>query len=485
MKNRNVALLPMPQPFTPDSPRTCTYAFAIVLALFLSACASLLPAPPPPPSMAQQWLAPLPHQGNVGALSQWWQQQGDPLLVSLIEAAQRQSPTVAKAATRIEEARANQALASSALLPNFSAQIGSTRGVSQVGVPVATSSQAAVVASWELDVVGANSAVSQASVAQVEGSQAQWHEARVSVAAEVANAYFSLFGCRQMQALAQSDTLSHQETARLVAINAKAGFVAESVAALARATAADSNSRWTQQTGQCEILTKSLVVLTAMPEAELKARIQKSFEQPKKALPFAVASVPAQTITQRPDVYSAERDVVVAAAQVGSAKAQRLPRLSLNGSIGALRVGTGGIEQEESTWAFGPLTLSLPLFDAGRRAAAVTSSESTYQSAIMAYQFKVRNAVREVEEALVNLHSSQARETDAQVASQGYGQSVAATQARFNQGMASLVELEDARRNAFAAQSAWLALQTQRNLAWVALYRALGGGFEPQKSNVN
>ncbi|MCF8148706.1 MAG: efflux transporter outer membrane subunit [Sulfuritalea sp.] len=475
----------MPQPFTPDIPRTCTYAFAIVLALFLSACESLLPAPPPPPSMAQQWLAPLPHQGSVGVLSQWWKQQGDPLLVSLIEAAQRQSPTVAKAATRIEEARANQALASSALVPNFSAQIGSTRGVSQVGVAVATSSQAAVVASWELDLVGANSAVSRASVAQVEGSQAQWHEARVSVAAEVANAYFSLFGCRQMQALAQSDALSHQETARLVAINAKAGFVAESVAALARATAADSNSRWTQQTGQCEILTKSLVVLAAMPEAELKARLQKSFEQPKKALPIAVPSVPAQTITQRPDVYSAERDLVVAAAQVGSAKAQRLPRLSLNGSIGALRVGTGGVEQDESTWAFGPLTLSLPLFDAGRRAAAVTSSESAYQSAIVAYQFKVRNAVREVEEALVNLHSSQARETDAQVASQGYGQSLAATQARFNQGIASLVELEDARRNAFAAQSAWLALQMQRNLAWVALYRALGGGFEPQQSNVN
>ena len=485
MKKRNVAFLPMPQPFTPDNPRTYPYAFAIVLALSLSACSSLLPAPPPPASIAPQWLAPLPHQGSVGALSQWWQQQGDPLLVSLIEAAQRQSPTVAKAATRIEEARANQALARSALLPNFSAQMGSTRGVSQVGVPVATATQAAVLAAWELDVVGANSAVSHASVAQLEGSQAQWHEARVSVAAEVANAYFSLFGCRQMQALAQSDAQSHQETARLVAINAKAGFVAESVAALARASAADSNSRWIQQTAQCEILTKSLVLLTAMPEAELNARLQKSFDQPKKTLPFAVPSVPAQTITQRPDVYSAERDLVVAAAQVGSAKAQRLPRLSLNGSIGALRVGTGGVEQDESTWSFGPLTLSLPLFDAGRRAAAVTASESAYQSTIVAYQFKVRNAVREVEEALVNLHSSQARETDSQVASQGYGQSLAATQARFTQGMASLVELEDARRNSFAAHSAWLALQMQRNLAWVALYRAVGGGFEPQQSNVN
>lgn len=456
-----------------------------VLVLAVSACSSLLPSPPPPASIAPQWLAPLPHQGSVGALSQWWQQQGDPLLVSLIEAAQRQSPTVAKAATRIEEARANQALANSALLPNLSAQIGSTRGVSQVGIPVATSTQLGVLSSWELDVVGANSAVSKASVAQVEGSQAQWHEARVSVAAEVANVYFSLFGCRQMQALAQGDAKSHQETARLIAINAKAGFVAESIAALARANAADSNSRWTQQTGQCEILTKSLVVLTAMPEAELKARLQKSFEQPKKALPFAVPSVPAQTITQRPDVYSAERDLVVAAAQVGSAKAQRLPRLSLNGSIGALRVGTGGIEQDESTWSFGPLTLSLPLFDGGRRVAAVTASESAYQSAIVGYQFKVRNAVREVEEALVNLNSSQARETDSQVASQGYGQSLAATQARFNQGMASLVELEDGRRNAYAAHSALLALQMQRNLAWVALYRAVGGGFEPQQSNVN
>ena len=64
-----------------------------------------------------------------------------------------------------------------------------------------------------------------------------------------------------MQALAQGDAQSHLETARLVAINAKAGFVAESVAALARASAADSNSRWTHQTGQCEILTKSLVVI--------------------------------------------------------------------------------------------------------------------------------------------------------------------------------------------------------------------------------
>ena len=178
-------------------------------------------------------------------------------------------------------------------------------------------------------------------------------------------------------------------------------------------------------------------------------------------------------------MFAAERDVVVASAQVGSAKAQRLPRLSLNGSIGAMRVSSGGVDQDVSTWSLGPLAVSLPLFDGGARAAAVTSSEANYQAVVVTYQAKVRNAVREVEEALVNLQSTEARSQDATVSTQGYAESLAATQSRFGQGLASLVELEDARRNALASESAQLGLRLERNRAWVALYRALGGGFEP------
>jgi outer membrane protein TolC len=141
---------------------------------------------------------------------------------------------------------------------------------------------------------------------------------------------------------------------------------------------------------------------------------------------------------------------------------------------------TNGVDLEGTTWSFGPLAINLPLFDGGQRAAAVTASEANYAAVVMAYRAKVRQAVREVEEALMNLQSTEARTQDAKVSTQGYAETLAATQARFGQGLASLVELEDARSNALASESAQLGLALERNRAWVALYRALGGGFEPQ-----
>jgi outer membrane protein TolC len=125
------------------------------------------------------------------------------------------------------------------------------------------------------------------------------------------------------------------------------------------------------------------------------------------------------------------------------------------------------------------LAINLPIFDGGLRVAAVTSAEANYQTVVTVYRAKVRQAVREVEEALVNLNSTDARTQDAKVSTQGYAQSLAATQSRFGQGLASLMELEDARRNALASESAQLGLGLERNRAWVSLYRALGGGFEP------
>ena len=125
------------------------------------------------------------------------------------------------------------------------------------------------------------------------------------------------------------------------------------------------------------------------------------------------------------------------------------------------------------------MAVSLPLFDGGQRAAAVTASEANYQAVVNTYRAKVRQAVREVEEALINLQSTEARTQDATISTKGYAESLAATQSRFGQGLASLVELEDARRNALASESAQLALVLERKRAWVALYRALGGGFEP------
>ena len=458
------------------------FLFCLVGASFstLTACGTLqVPLPPAQvPALAPSaWQAPLPHEGGVAQLSQWWQKQGDPLLLELIEAAQSASPTVAQAYARIAAARASQAQANAALLPGLSAQASASRGLTQPGTPSATTLQGAIMASWELDLVGANRAVSEAASAQVQSSQAQWHDARVSVAAEVAQLYFALRSCRQLQTLARQDADSQQESARLSGLSREAGFLSNAQAGLAQAAAAESRARLSQQSAQCDADIKALVGLSALPEEDLRRRLA----APAPTTPFippAVAKVPAQTLAQRPDVFSAERNVLVAAAAVGHAMAQRLPRLSLNGSIGALRVSSGGQDQDLSTWSFGPLALSMPLYDAGQREAALGASQAAYQSAVLAYQTSVRQAVREVEEALVRLQSLQEREKDAALVQQSYAAALGASQARQQQGLANDLELQEARRAAWAAESARRSLQLQSKLAWVALYRALGGGFE-------
>ena len=442
----------------------------------------MLPAGKVPAAAPNAWQAPLPQQGAVTELSQWWQKQGDPLLLALMDAAQTANPNIAQALQRIAQTRANQAQANAALFPGISAQASAGRGVSQVGYPSATTVQAGLMASWELDLLGANRAVSDAASAQVQSSQALWHDARVSVAAEAANLYFGLLHCRKMQALAALDADSQQETLRLSDASARAGLISAAHAGLTRAAAADSRSRWVQQGAQCDVTIKGLVALTAISEDDLRKRLDSETKDALPLTPPAVARVPADTVAQRPDVFAAEKNVLVAAASVGSAKAQRLPRLSLNGSIGAMRVSSGGIDQDLSTWSFGPLAVSLPIFDGGQREAAQTSAEAAYHGAVQSYQATVRQAVREVEEVLVQLQSLQAREQEALLVQQSYKAALAATQARMQQGLASGLEWQEARRAAWSADGAVLGLQLQRKLAWVTLYRALGGGFEPSKS---
>ena len=440
----------------------------------------MLPASRVAAAVPSAWQSPLP-QGGVAELSQWWQKQGDPLLLSLIDAAQNANPSVSQALQRISQARATQAQANAALFPGLSAQASAGRGVSQPGIPSATTVQAGLMASWELDLVGANRAVSDAASAQIQSTQAQWHDARVSVAAEVANLYFSWLQCRQLHNLARYDAESQQETVRLTDLSASAGFISPSQAGLARAAAADSRSHLSQQAAQCDVNIKALVALTAMGEEDLRKQLQSAAKTADSLMPPAVARVPADTLAQRPDVFAAEKNVHVAAAAVGNAMAQRLPRLSLNGSIGAMRVSSGGLDQDLSTWSFGPLALSMPIYDAGQREAAQAASQAAYQTAVLSYQATVRQAVREVEETLVQLQSLQAREQDALLVQQSFKAALAGAQARFKQGLASGLELQEARRAAWTADGAVLGLQLQRKLAWVTLYRALGGGFEPAK----
>ena len=455
--------------------RKSEYALAASMLLALAGCA----VQGPPASVAApapaNWHAPLPHNGSLPDLANWWQRQGDALLVELITDAQQVSPTIATARTRIVQSRADRVASGAALAPVLDATGSVVRTSQQSAQPGGTTSQAALQASWEIDVFGANRATRDAASARLDSAQAGWHDARVSVAAEVANQYYSLRACRQLQSVAEQDAASRSDSARLTQLSADAGFQAPANAALARASAAEGASRAIEQRAACDVGVQALVALSAMPEETLRTRLAAA--PLVTPAPLAIGNLPAQTLAQRPDIFSAEREVAAASFEVSGAKAQRYPRLSLAGSIGKGNIRAGGESITGSTWSIGPLAVTLPIFDGGRRRAQVDAAVARYDEAVVKYRAGVRQAVREVEEALLNLQSTDARSSHAQTALEGYRVSFVATEDRYKNGLASLIELEDARRTRLAAENTVVTLQRDRSSAWVALYRAAGGGW--------
>ncbi|MES2508885.1 MAG: efflux transporter outer membrane subunit [Pseudomonadota bacterium] len=472
--------------------------FAAVLTL--GGCTTTAPPTTVPVAAPPQWYAPLPsgttvnsattslpHGGSLTSLSQWWQQQNDPLLVELIEAAQLVSPTVITARSNIEQAQATRAVSEASLLPTLDAVGSISRSqsapVNRTTLPPSNAAQIGLQTSWELDLFGQNRASLAADKERLLGAEARWHDARVSVAAEVANQYYSRRACEKLAAVAASDTQSRTETARLTAMVAKAGFEAPATAALARASAAESNSRLTQQRALCDIDVKALVALTAINEPVLRQKLaQTASSQPQQPI-AEISGIPAEVLGQRPDVFNAARELGAASFEVGSARAQRYPRLSLSGTIATNQVKSRNFTQNFDTWSFGPLALTVPLFDGGASEANLEAAKARYEEAAGKYRGVVRQAVREVEEALVNLQSTADRSADTVVAAEGYRASFAGTEARYKAGLASLVELEEARRTLLSAQSAVINLDKERRTAWISLYRALGGGWTTSAPN--
>ena len=445
-----------------------------LLPLALSACALSPPAKvalPTPP----QWQAPLPHNGSLTSLKDWWSSQGDALLVQLIDSAQAASPSIATAGTRIAASRAQRVAASAALLPSLDAGAGISRANQQSLQPGGTTSQVGLQSAWEIDLFGGRMAARSAAQSRLAGATAQWHEARVAVAAEVASTYYSLRTCEQLLQVAEQDAASRADTARLTQLTADAGFQPPATAALARASAAEGSSRATLQRALCDSDVKTLVALSAIDEPALRASLAASRAITPPGI--TIASLPAQLLAQRPDVFAAEREVAAASADVGSAQAQRYPRLSLSGAVGVANFRSGGENIKSDTWTIGPLAVSLPIFDAGVRRANVDTAKASYEAAVVTYRATARQAVREVEQALVNLNSSAARSSDAQVSLEGYRIAFVAAEDRYKNGLGSLLELEDARRTRLASENAVVTLQRERSAALVALYRAAGGGW--------
>jgi NodT family efflux transporter outer membrane factor (OMF) lipoprotein len=480
---------------------------ALLAVLGISGCAIgpdyVKPAPIGSVAM-ETWVAPLPHDGSSGELVNWWQRWNDPVLVELLAQAQQQNRTIAQSSARITQARAAYRATTSALLPSFTANASDSRSKGGQGGQGAASStpgqgtqsgqlfsgsgdmqrnrSLSLDAAWELDVVGGARRGREAASQRALARESDWHDARVSIAAEVAATYVNLRACEVLVSGYRIDAASRAETARLTRLKADAGFEAPANAALTDASAAEARARLAQQQANCDLSIKSLAELTALDETQLRAKLMASTAKLPSPTGFAIRVIPAAAISQRPDIASAERELMAASNDIGLAMADRFPRVSLTGSIGFSENSGSGYDTRGRTWSYGP-AISLPIFDMGRRAANVDGARARFEESLATYQGKTLRAVREVEEALVRLDSASRREKDANTALAGYQQFLAAAEARVREGAGSLTELEEARRAVVQAQGVAVGVTLDRLVGWINLYKAVGGGWSEANPN--
>lgn len=445
---------------------------SLLLPLALAGCAAVGPDHrPPEPTVDALWSSPLPHGGQRQQMDQWWQRFNDPVLSALQKAAEDDSPTLAAAWGNVQIARATRDSSGASTLPTLSTSASAARA--RQGGITASSRSASLDAAWELDLFGQVRRNVESADASVEARRHDWHDARVTLAAEVASTYVAYRACGQLVELYDQELVSIGQTARATESLVRAGLNPGTDASLSRATLASTRSALLAQKTDCELQVKSLTQLTGLPDADVKRLLAGGAASMPQAPAFDVGVVPAQALRQRPDVAAQERALAAASANIGVAQADLYPSLQLGGSFG-ISVSGGASAR---SWSFGP-SLSIPLFDGGARRAAVASARASHEVAYAQWRATVREAVAEVEQALLRLDDANQRVVQAERAAQEYQRYFTGAESERRAGTISLLTLEETRRQALSAQLTLVGLQRDRVSYWIALYKALGGGWD-------
>ena len=443
-------------------------------------------------SMVQEYLRPnapipanWPESAKTGGSlrqSSWQNYFSDPRLQALISAALENNRDLRIATARIAEARAQYGLQNADKLPNLSLTAAGNDSLTPAGAS-ATGTKMSVqrydagltLVAYELDFWGRVESLNRFAKASYLSTEAAQRAFRLSLIADVANAYLSL--------------LELQERAQLATDTARTRGVSRDLIQRRRELGASNNLDFLQADGayqaalaevanlqrlqaQAENL---LTLLVGRTPGELKDLPKGRSLAQQNISSELLAGLPAEVLLQRPDVISAEQRLIAANANIGAARAAFFPRISLTGSIGtASRTLSGLFDSGSGAWSFQP-ALSLPLFDAGRNQANADIAEARKVVAVADYEKTIQQAFREVADLL----NARVKIADQLAAQQAYAdtqsQRLKLVQARYTAGIINHLEVLDAERDTFAAQQNLLQVQRSLLSASTQLYKALAG----------
>jgi outer membrane protein, multidrug efflux system len=443
----------------------------VLLFATLAGCSTtspvLRPELPPPPAYSEQVVGP-------AVSADWWKTFNSTELQALVEEALKGSPDLAIAMERVRQAEAQVRIAGSSLFPALNFGMDS-RASRESGSARRESSGASLSASYELDLWGRNAAGVNAEEAGLRATTYDRETARLTLIAGVAGAYFDVLSLRGRLAIARDNLAIAERVLAVVEARRRNGAVPQldverqQSAILSQRAAIPQLEQQERQT-----LAALAVLLGRAPQGfEVKGADVQTL-----AVPAVGAGLPADLLTRRPDLAAAEASLVGANADLAAARAELLPSIQLTGSAGvasgALLAVGGGATSAVAIAA----SILQPIFDGGRRRAGVTIAESRERELVETYRKAILSAFADVENALVATTRLSERESLQAEAARRSREALRLAEVRYREGADDLLSVLDAQRSLFNAQDQHAQARLERLQAAVALYKALGGGWQ-------
>ncbi|MET0332049.1 MAG: TolC family protein [Dyella sp.] len=437
--------------------------------MLLVACASVTTPPLDPPLPIAWRNAPALAPGAAAAdLHGWWRSFDDDELDALIDRALRNNLTVAEALEHLRAAREAQHHSQDRFLPNLHARTDDAID------PDASASFfiAGFDATWELGLFGARQGARQMGEGELATSAALLQAARVSLVAEVTRQWILLRTAQAQESLLQQVLDGQQQRLAIVRQRlqlqlASAQDVASAQVALAQAQAALSEPR---QAINASVQQLAMLLGQPTPDPQwLNGGAQPHLGD------WQLASAPADLLRTRPEIASAEAEVLRAAGQMNLSRAQMYPNLALGAALQySTDITSYRRTRTRAIFSSGPI-IDIPLFDWGNRVSAAHASAHQLKAAVYAYRQAVLQGVSEVETAMGDLQQLYLREQALTLASQASQQAELAVRTRVALRLDSPLQLQQSQLEDRQSQLELVAARAARSLAYVSLYKALGG----------
>lgn len=405
-----------------------------------------------------------------------------PELRALIEKALENNRDLRVAALNIESARAAYRIQRSSLLPNVDATGAFTRqrvpeNASTTGsaYTASTYSVGIGVAAYELDFFGRVRSLSEKALESYFATEEARNAAQITLISEVANAYITYLGDKEMLRLSEETLKNRQESYNLAKRKYELGSATKldlEQAATAVENARISKVQYTRLTAQ-DLNALTLLAGTQIDAASLQADLPDEVTA-LRALP---AGVPSETLLNRPDIKRAEHSLKAANADIGAARAAFFPSITLTASAGLASTGLDDLFSSGSglAWSFAP-KINIPIFNAGRNKANLEVAKVNQKIAAAEYEKAIQTAFREVADQL----AAKGTFTDQLEAQKSLADSARSvydlSSERYKHGVSSYLEVLDAHRSLFAAEQGLISVRQQYLNNLVTLYKVLGGG---------